>query len=205
MEMLFVNLLVQLLVTLTQSTGMYATNIHCFECQRIPRLQDCGTVTTCSRHEVCYVEQVVTSSGRIVFNSGCRDTMACNGGLLLGKREVGFPFRRESEIPTCDQCCSESYCNNEGCGEIATSRPYRGPYCFSCSPQKTTQDCRHVEQCSLQQVCFIQKLLNTNEELFESKCKEKIQCSAVQENTRTNRRSICLNCCDQDFCNVQCT
>ncbi|XP_053387834.1 uncharacterized protein LOC123542394 [Mercenaria mercenaria] len=62
-------------------------SIVCLQCDNLPHPWDCDRVVTCNSHESCYVEQVVTVSGVIVYNSGCSSEQKCRtGASLSGKR-----------------------------------------------------------------------------------------------------------------------
>lgn len=215
----------------------------CYECRDIPHLRDCSIVRKCNPHEECYVEQIVTTSGHIVFNSGCRDRQDCArfSGRTASDIENDQSYVstesdtlvvnlvRRSDISVCEQCCDTDYCNNKGCFDIATPQNQRGLYCFSCKRQSEQESCRHVTQCNQDQVCFIEKLLDSGMTVYDSHCIEKLQCDSIKNTYQqftgkrsrdaksqlrsfvdlvksrdTTRIALCLQCCDTDFCNKNC-
>ncbi|XP_045184850.2 uncharacterized protein LOC123542883 [Mercenaria mercenaria] len=235
------------------SIGQCLTEAYrCFECSNIPHLRDCSIVTQCNTHEICYVQEIVTTSGHILFNSGCRTKENCK---KLTGRSIGASYNgnsnitvkdtatrtmvRRNDISVCEQCCDSEFCNNHGCNEIATPVNQRGPYCFSCKRQRELDTCRHVTQCSPTQVCLVKKLLDSGTVVYDSHCIEQVQCDVIKQTyqhifgkrsqnanytlphvtsktnqdhedsvTRLERAnvlvSLCILCCDTDFCNDSC-
>ncbi|XP_060578577.1 uncharacterized protein LOC132735619 [Ruditapes philippinarum] len=179
-------------------------SVRCFECADMPHPQDCQVITTCSSHEICFVEQFVTSGGQILYSSGCLSKERCQ---TSGKRSAisnianirkSYPIsnalsapprnslsRRQdtgskTDIPTCVECCNGEFCNVEGCGTTAVPRAKRGPRCFSCDAQADQESCRDTMLCDSEQVCAIFIPLNSlaqNE--WASDCMSERQCNTI--------------------------
>ncbi|XP_060578578.1 uncharacterized protein LOC132735620 [Ruditapes philippinarum] len=179
-------------------------SVRCFECTDMPHPQDCQVITTCSSHEICFVEQFVTSGGQILYSSGCLSKERCQ---TSGKRSAlskianigkSYPIsnalsapprdslsRRQdtgskTDIPTCVECCNGEFCNVEGCGTTAVPRTKRGPRCFSCDAQADPESCRDTMLCDTEQVCAIFIPLNSlaqNE--WASDCMSERQCNTI--------------------------
>ncbi|XP_053386957.1 uncharacterized protein LOC123542847 [Mercenaria mercenaria] len=182
-------------------------SVRCFECVDMPHPQDCATVTTCTQHEICFVEQFVTSGGQILYSSGCLSKDRC---LTAGKRAASSEFinlfgpqqindenakgmaKRQdpvsnTDIPTCIQCCDGNFCNVEGCGTLAVPREKRGPKCFSCDAQADPESCRDTQLCDMDKVCAIYKPLDRlifdewkTECMAERQCKSIVQVESQQ-------------------------
>ncbi|XP_060596333.1 uncharacterized protein LOC132750382 [Ruditapes philippinarum] len=173
--------------------AVYITEaMRCFECTDIPHLEDCDVVRLCNTHEICYVEQIVTASGHVTYNSGCKAREICK---TLTERSVAFPAngtqsseqtsavvkRSGVDLTTCEQCCSAEFCNNQGCGQTATPKDQRGLYCYSCQKQKSPDACRYVKQCEHNEVCLIDKLLDVTEIVYDSHCIARSQCESIKQ------------------------
>lgn len=154
---------------------------RCFECQNTPLPHACQKVAECNADEQCYTEQIVTSSGNIVYNTGCISQQRCSVGhtALVGRRSNNSSRQRSLNLNTCVECCTDNFCNNKGCGSQEVPKDQRGPYCFHCESLLDPAACSRVAVC-LQ-----------NED-----------CETLSHTVGSNR---CIpNCCTEDFCNDKC-
>ncbi|XP_052247422.1 fibropellin-1-like isoform X2 [Dreissena polymorpha] len=81
----------------------------------------------------------------------------------------------------CSECCFGNLCNGRGCGDSGmVARNERGPICLDCNHVQTIDQCTTVRPC------------------------KKYECSPIGS---SRKRSVprCKSCCDQDFCNNNCT
>ncbi|XP_053381611.1 uncharacterized protein LOC123558097 isoform X3 [Mercenaria mercenaria] len=158
-------------------------------------LQFCDWVERCQTDdEVCYVQSYFRSIHAKLYRSGCISRQQCtsvdgNGGCL--------------------QCCNDSFCNSEGCGDKGLQQiGQRGPLCFDCTHKGEHETCNTVQLCDANQVCMIEKY-----KWGESNFHYIMGCSNTQ--TCASKRSVrgltarhapvCSHCCHTDFCNMNCT
>ncbi|XP_052785528.1 uncharacterized protein LOC128221113 [Mya arenaria] len=188
----------------------------CFQCNHMPVPGDCAVVTRCEYHEICFVEQVVTPNGNIVYNSGCRDSRKCpNYNAPVGRDVTELNVstniyhgarsgRGTTDVVTCTECCTDPYCNKDGCGTKVVDRSQRGPYCYQCMGIDQMEECRHVTRCNVHEECIVKQYLYDFKTLYESKCIRPTQCKSIELTYAQNSQHECVRCCDADFCNTDC-
>ncbi|XP_052788736.1 uncharacterized protein LOC128223493 [Mya arenaria] len=184
--------------------------VRCFECKGTPFPRDCAKVVTCGPDEFCSVEQVVTTSGLIVYNSGCLSQSRCQNFLIHKKRggaldkALSLPSR-STDIITCLECCTDSYCNNAGCGADAIPRNTRGPYCFTCKELNDPLQCEIATVCADNEQCLMfgpVEYMNHPDAVYRGTCENTAACHVL---TTTVKNSHCPPyCCSDDFCNIKC-
>ncbi|XP_045184558.1 uncharacterized protein LOC123542674 [Mercenaria mercenaria] len=186
-------------------SGIEST-IRCFECVDAPHPADCGVITLCPDSDQCMTRQFVSSGGLILYTSGCESKYKCG---LLGKRDredSQLLVRGNTDIPVCEHCCNDDFCNVNGCGVSKLPQPYRGPFCLQCHDEDDPRNCRHVAQCALEETCSVNQILDHNFDgivRFHSGCIRDIQCTALALTSKTH--NLCFKCCSQDFCNDECS
>ncbi|XP_053407155.1 uncharacterized protein LOC128545931 [Mercenaria mercenaria] len=148
-----------------------ANSLQCLECQDIPHPDDCRVKTTCSDSSKCYVEQVVSSGGLVLYSMGCTSESRCTNKRSFGQKRIS---KRQdtissTDIVMCRDCCDGEFCNIEGCGQKATKKPQRQPLCFTCSNQLDPSSCRDVTLCDQEHMCALQQKIPYNGE-WKSEC-----------------------------------
>ncbi|XP_045170560.2 uncharacterized protein LOC123532983 isoform X2 [Mercenaria mercenaria] len=179
---------------------------RCFECQNVPFPRDCARLTDCNAHEDCFTEQVVTTSGNVVFNSGCLAKSRCStvSTSLIGKRLANMTDKRSTDIVTCNECCTADYCNMKGCGTLEVPFEQRGPYCYTCDALDP-RDCTNVAVCAKHELCMIHtpvEFIGLPETIYRGQCETQSTCDALSEiSSHDNCTPVC---CSTDFCNDRC-
>ncbi|KAH3806313.1 hypothetical protein DPMN_134632, partial [Dreissena polymorpha] len=156
----------------------------CYSCEDMSDLALCDTVQKCGEGEVCVVERTYAK-----YRSGCANSSIC----------TKFPSSRH-----CAECCNNDYCNGRGCGdEGLVARNERGPLCYDCNHVRTIQQCTSIRPCNQHETCSIEEFEWLNLTHFKLGCVD-APCSAIGNGVL---RSLprCKSCCDQDFCNTNCT
>ncbi|XP_045169701.2 uncharacterized protein LOC123532353 [Mercenaria mercenaria] len=185
-------------------TCCYGTK--CFECQHVPYPRDCSKLTVCNPDEVCFTEQVVTSSRNVAFISGCLPKSQCPSVSisLIGKRSANIVNKRSTDILTCRECCAGDFCNMKGCGTHEIPIDQRGPYCYTCDV-KNPKDCTNVTVCGKNELCMLYHPLGLGgrpSTLYRGQCETRAACNALtQAFSNQNCNPIC---CNTDFCNDRC-
>ncbi|KAL4216471.1 hypothetical protein ACF0H5_024195 [Mactra antiquata] len=179
----------------------------CFHCQRIPEARYCNHVTRCGEHEICYVEQFVSSSGTLFYDVGCRDNLLCKSKRSIDD-STNTVQEETGDIVTCSSCCHGNHCNTGGCGSqpmIDISSGIRGPICMNCPlGQKQPEYCDIVTVCNRDQSCYLHPKDDfTGVRLYTSGCTS----SCTTDSVLIGKRVItsCTGCCRTDFCNMNCT
>ncbi|XP_060564479.1 mucin-2-like [Ruditapes philippinarum] len=180
-----------------------AQSLQCLECQELPRPDDCRITTTCSGNSMCYVEQVVTSGGLILYSSGCASAMLCSIKRSVTSRDL---IKRQNlvsktDVVTCMECCEDDFCNIVGCGQIGSKPQQRPPICFDCQHQLNPTSCRDATLCNADHMCALQQ----NGHDWKSECAPTLQCKAMEQLSLNNVAGPCHTCCNDDFCNNKCT
>ncbi|XP_053407495.1 uncharacterized protein LOC128559542 isoform X3 [Mercenaria mercenaria] len=185
---------------INNNTGTNQSGIQCFDCRDIPHLKYCDKVTTCSLHEVCYVESYTKPHGEKLYRSGCIQKERC------------IPLSGQND---CLQCCeSHDFCNMDGCEEEAQgslSGGNRGPYCYDCSHLGENEKCHSVQICPSDQVCMVEKYTwGDNDFNYVMGCIRPHVCEArkrsiVDRKLNVRHAPVCTHCCSSDFCNQNCT
>lgn len=195
-----------IIFSLVFSQAIRSDAIRCFDCQSVPFPYDCARVTECNTGELCFTEQVVTTSGHVVYNSGCLQKDRCEavGPALLGKRSR-VPSKRVTDLSVCIECCTDSFCNMKGCGVPEIPREQRGPYCFNCDPVIDPKSCEKVAVCLQSEFCMLyspSEFRGLPGTLYKSHCGRVTNC---EELMKTANNSNCpFTCCSGDFCNDRC-
>ncbi|XP_045202929.2 uncharacterized protein LOC123556350 isoform X2 [Mercenaria mercenaria] len=202
MNLLFVFLGYILVTVYFTST---ANGLQCLECQEMPHPEDCRVITTCSGSSKCYVEQVVSSGGLVLYSMGCTSESRCTSKRSFGQKRIS---KRQdtissTDIVTCIQCCDGEFCNIEGCGQKASKQPQRPPLCFTCSNQINPNSCRDVTLCDQEHMCALQQTVSFSVE-WKSECVPTLQCQTLAQLSLANNNGPCYTCCQEDFCNNIC-
>ncbi|XP_053388064.1 uncharacterized protein LOC123542420 isoform X2 [Mercenaria mercenaria] len=124
-------------------------DIHCLQCSDVVSARDCYQVKKCGPHQVCYSTTVVSATGRIFREMGCRDRVQCSK-TIVGKRS---PSRSTGDTPICDECCDISICQPKLCQDKDYAAD-RGPMCFKCDERAKNDPCDLVTECGRNSVCF---------------------------------------------------
>ena len=170
--------------------------IHCFACTDISSLRYCDRIQRCNKDEMCYVSQSRRQDGRVRYNSGCISNQICSSTT---SNNTGS---------SCFRCCSKDYCNQAGCGDSGfEERNKRGPLCLDCSNVGNTEDCDTVKLCASNQACHVsESALGQNIRVYNFGCKSKFSCAfELKRSTIERSAALCTSCCDDDFCNRNCT
>ncbi|XP_045184223.2 uncharacterized protein LOC123542422 [Mercenaria mercenaria] len=177
------------------------SGLTCLECADVPSARDCDQVKECGSHEVCYSTQIVSTSGHIYREMGCRDKMQCSSGIV-GKRSS---FRRAGDLPVCDGCCDSLWCQANLCQDKDYTQN-RGPICYECEDQLKDENCTKIKECSRDEVCvetFKQSPSFTL--LRQTGCFGKHVCDTVFTASNFHPTDkTCFNCCSGDLCNTRC-
>lgn len=199
-----------------------AAGPRCYECSDMSSPLECGYLTTCSDNQECYVDQIVSSGGLILYNSGCRSKQRCAASgkrsLLLSnkifdKQSImpGALKRQTTDLVTCSQCCQGEFCNEQGCGVSAPLSSQRGPNCFKCTDMVHPSECRHAVTCELGQLCMVYEVSRSGRTLYDSQCENQRVCQVISSLPQPigRRRQVsnqlsCHACCSGDFCNDRC-
>ncbi|XP_052216822.1 uncharacterized protein LOC127834809 isoform X2 [Dreissena polymorpha] len=159
--------------------------LMCYSCEDMSNLELCDTVKQCGDWEVCVVERTHAK-----YRSGCANSSICS---------TYYPNSSH-----CAECCNNDYCNGRGCGdEGLVSRPERGPLCYDCNHVRTIQQCTSITPCDKHQSCSVEEFKWLDHTNFKLGCVDS-PCSAI-ENGLQRSLPRCKYCCDQDFCNTNCT
>ncbi|XP_045213955.2 macrophage mannose receptor 1-like [Mercenaria mercenaria] len=188
------------------SLFVHSEATRCFECRNVPYPRDCAKVRTCNSDEYCSTEQIVTTSGNIVYNTGCLSKSKCStvSGLLVGKRSTVIQ-RSSSDLSTCIECCTGDFCNNQGCGTQTAPLGQRGPYCFNCDSILDPKACSDVAVCEVDEKCMLYspaEFSGLPEVVYRSQCETKVACDILSQ--AASNYACPPSCCDSDFCNDQC-
>ncbi|XP_060560279.1 uncharacterized protein LOC132720220 [Ruditapes philippinarum] len=180
---------------------------RCFECQNIPYPRACSKLVDCNSDEHCFTEQYVTTSGSIVYSTGCLPRQRCTivSGQNFGSTFSNISVRSNTDISTCVECCAGDFCNNQGCGTKAVPFDQRGPYCFHCDAVLDPTACSNAAVCLQNEVCLLYSpsdFAGLPETIFRSSCARQSKCDEL---LRTDGRTDCTPyCCKTDFCNDKC-
>uniref|UniRef100_K1R5Q9 Sodium-dependent serotonin transporter n=1 Tax=Magallana gigas TaxID=29159 RepID=K1R5Q9_MAGGI len=136
----FIQVILMFCICFKISQGLQGGRI-CLSCNGVVKPRDCSTVVVCGTHELCGLEQVVSSAGIITYNVGCRSSHVCSSPSKKSVPKV------RSNIVTCERCCNETaLCNSEGCGATGFD-PATGKYCYSCPQHIHPDKCDHIYFC----------------------------------------------------------
>ncbi|XP_053372484.1 macrophage mannose receptor 1-like [Mercenaria mercenaria] len=155
----------------------------------------------------CYTEQVVTTSGNIIYNSGCLSKSRCStvATSLVGRRSItNMVDKRSSDLVTCTECCTDDFCNMKGCGTQGVPAEQRGPYCYTCDALDP-KDCTDVDVCSKNELCIMYnpgEFHGLPETIYRGQCETRAACDAIAH-AFSNHRCAPM-CCNTDFCNDHC-
>ncbi|XP_053374082.1 uncharacterized protein LOC123544285 [Mercenaria mercenaria] len=176
--------------------------IRCFECQHVPFPRDCTKVIECGVDQYCFTEQLVTTGGNVVFNTGCLNNTRCSpsGTSLIGKRS-----KSPSDIKTCMECCKSDFCNKIGCGTREIPLTQRGPYCFNCDAAVDPKACNDVTICGKNELCMLYSPLQYDgfpQTIYKGQCVTQQVCDVVSK--ALSSRMCAPICCKTDLCNDHC-
>ncbi|XP_052815067.1 uncharacterized protein LOC128242071 [Mya arenaria] len=164
-------------------------NYTCLKCTESPRPYTCQTIQHCGSHELCHLEEYVTTIGSRRFNLGCMDEMVCAISQVIGRKRADAG---------CSQCCHGDLCNVKGCGqELHISD---GPVCYSCDSSLGTDGCEKVQQCGRDEVCQITAQIQFSglgEKFYSTGCVHKQDASC-----QLSGKGGCRYCCDSNLCNA---
>ncbi|XP_052216068.1 IgGFc-binding protein-like [Dreissena polymorpha] len=157
----------------------------CYSCEGMSHLELCDSVKRCGNGEVCVVERT-----HITYRSGCANSSICS---------TYYPSSSH-----CAECCNNDYCNGRGCGdEGLVSRHERGPLCYDCNHVRTIHECTAIRPCNKHQSCSVEEYEWLDHTHFKLGCVD-LPCSAIGDGF-LGSLPRCKSCCDQDFCNTNCT
>ncbi|XP_052247423.1 fibropellin-1-like isoform X3 [Dreissena polymorpha] len=162
------------------------TNPQCYSCEDMSKLDLCDTIKQCSANEVCIVQR-----SQLKFRSGCVNISVCLPTI-------------HSTDDHCSECCFGNLCNGRGCGDSGmVARNERGPICLDCNHVQTIDQCTTVRPCKKYEICSIEEYEWLGHSHFKLGCVD-TACSPIGS---SRKRSVprCKSCCDQDFCNNNCT
>lgn len=191
----------------------------CYECQNVAHPMYCNWITTCGPHEVCSVQQMVTTSGTIYYKSGCMDNLFCSetgsrkrrnkGTYRRGNSDTKSYKRRNSDVVFCTECCKTDFCNNNLCDRsfVETLDNVR---CLHCDAVDKPSDCKQVQMCGQDEVCYTERLDGSTGILgFKLGCRKKMNCQALASlvGRDVDKRLLygynCNQCCFTENCNGQ--
>lgn len=181
--------------------------MKCFTCQHEAKPYDCGNITDCSPDEDCFIQQLVTATGNIVYNSGCIPNTQCTSRAMsmFGKRLKSVANKRSPDIQTCFECCKSDFCNRKGCGVQETPLGQRGPYCFNCHTLQDPAQCKNVLLCDPDEMCIVfseERMVSPLQTNIGSRCVNQKTCDGISQ---TSYNTLCVPyCCKTDFCNNHC-
>lgn len=173
--------------------------VTCFACNDVTNLKYCDHIQRCHQDEVCYVSRTRNADGRIRYRSGCIQQQHCVSP------HVGSTLTPQTN--SCLQCCANDFCNQAGCGDQGfQDRTGRGPLCLDCSHVGNKDDCDNIKLCASNQACKVEEYIwGDNERLFKMGCEDKLTCAFAGGLRRKRSAPVCSSCCDDDFCNRNCT
>ncbi|XP_053373281.1 uncharacterized protein LOC123530943 [Mercenaria mercenaria] len=179
---------------------------RCLECMHVQFPSDCTQMTVCNSDEYCFTQQVVTTSGNIVYNSGCLSKSSCPAvsASLDDRRSTSMANKRSADIITCVECCKGDFCNMKGCGSHEIPIAQRGPYCYTCDVLDP-KACTNVKICGKDELCMLftpVEFSSLPEIIYRGQCESKAACDAV---SKAFINANCVpTCCNTDFCNDYC-
>ncbi|XP_045169978.2 uncharacterized protein LOC123532581 [Mercenaria mercenaria] len=179
---------------------------RCFECMHVQFPSDCTQMTVCNSDEYCFTQQVITTSGNVVYNSGCLSKSRCPA-VSAGpddRRSASMVNKRSADIVTCVECCTGDFCNMKGCGTLEIPIAQRGPYCYKCDVLDP-KGCTNVKICGKNEVCMLftpVEYRSLPEIIYRGQCESKAACDAMSQ-AFVNAKCA-PTCCDTDFCNDYC-
>ncbi|XP_060554540.1 uncharacterized protein LOC132715545 [Ruditapes philippinarum] len=171
----------------------------CFLCDHVQYPYACETVTTCGPDEICFIQEVVTQTGNVAFNSGCMPNTRCTNASVtyVGKRSGHSVRDSYDDITACTECCQGDYCNMKGCNAPEIPTDQRGLYCFACD-NGNPENCTNVNMCQKGELCFLYTSVGKT---YKSQCQTQALCDLLSHGLS----KICDPvCCKTDFCNDQC-
>ncbi|XP_053397482.1 uncharacterized protein LOC123553429 isoform X2 [Mercenaria mercenaria] len=159
---------------------------------------------------------------------GCRDTAMCPSAT--GKRSANVTAadkRSSGKHLVCSDCCHGDLCNSALCGQpgYPSASGSRGPLCYSCDQQLSTDSCSAIKECGRNVVCSLKSSESSvvaTDKLFTTECQSKHLCEAdlqaqrhaisilgrkrYSDHVMSASGHLCLGkCCDSDLCNSNCT
>ncbi|XP_052817216.1 macrophage mannose receptor 1-like [Mya arenaria] len=179
--------------------------LDCFDCRNILSLSECDRITTCGSGEVCHVEQYISESGLVLYNTGCLSNLQCQPSTK-GGQPLQNTFRSGHNVTICTECCNLSFCNDAGCGQTSLSMTERGPYCFTCDGIESPDECRRVKRCQVDEHCMLYSKPHIqgipSPPSYTGLCDTESACQALRDvNVHTECPAFC---CPDDFCNDRC-
>ncbi|XP_052253122.1 uncharacterized protein LOC127859656 [Dreissena polymorpha] len=78
----------------------------------------------------------------------------------------------------------------------------RGPICFTCSQQSSTDDCDTVQLCGRNQMCKLEQISISDIVLWTTSCEDARTCQMLKNSAGLNCTSTC---CASDLCNHECS
>ncbi|XP_053387411.1 uncharacterized protein LOC123542691 [Mercenaria mercenaria] len=195
----------------TSTSALPDNGLVCFGCEYTTALSYCDSIQSCKVNQMCYLQRARNPQGHNHYRSGCMDQQIC---YRHNQSDNGL----SSE--TCLQCCTEHFCNSHGCGDHGfPPMESRGPICLDCAYASHPNECDRVTICSQEQSCHIEELQWGDVSIFHLGCKSIHECafetrSVTDMNDAStagkdvlSQRSVplCKACCQDDFCNRNCT
>ncbi|XP_052218438.1 uncharacterized protein LOC127836054 isoform X2 [Dreissena polymorpha] len=126
----------------------------------------------------------------------------CDKVKKCGDGEICSTYYPSSS--NCAECCNTDYCNGRECGDAGlVSRHERGPLCYESNRVRTIGECTSIRPCNKHQSCSIEEFEWLDHTHLIIGCMD-LPCSDIRSGLlRSSPR--CKTCCDQDFCNTNCT
>ncbi|XP_046547140.1 mucin-2-like isoform X2 [Haliotis rubra] len=192
--------------------------VHCLECERVAKPDDCVTAVSCPPGEICMSEQYITTNGLVFYDIGCKLASICStAGFTVSAAEIeqrragqsqttgqpptGRRKRQSMAVHVCEECCEDDFCNNFLCGGHETQLLK----CAGCDDLRDMSECTQIDVCEPHEVCFIEERITDMFELhYTAGCARQKQCDSFKNNQQ-GMFDPCFNCCNSSFCNVNCT
>ena len=172
----------------------------CLKCNDIWQPRHCHYVARCNADEACFTTWSHISQR---YQLGCLKRSSCPNGTSNSSK-------------TCDECCSNSLCNANGCGETGYPAS-RGPVCYDCDYHNDQHPCTTIDICSTGEECSIKGRSEFGDQVFSSGCKLKYICQSESagpsaiigkrsvQTVRSSSTILCNECCSHDLCNLNCS
>ena len=191
--------LLALLVVVTSDLSP-VHGLVCLKCNDIWQPRHCHNVVRCNADEACFTTWSQISQR---YQLGCLKRSNCPNGTSNGSK-------------TCNECCSNSLCNANGCGEAGYPAT-KGPVCYDCDYHNDQHPCTTIDICSTDEECSIKGRSEFGDRVFSSGCKLKYICQSESagpaaiigkrsvQTARSSSTMLCNECCSHDLCNLNCS
>ncbi|KAL4219566.1 hypothetical protein ACF0H5_022140 [Mactra antiquata] len=161
---------------------------HCLECRvcsSVESLDLCTDTKQCKSNEACYMEEIITASGKIEYIGGCRSNDLCGLTLSGGRKR-----QADGSLIACSRCCDtpevtnatdsmgKELCNDLLCG---LRRQFGTHECYSCNDitDNDVNSCNHITSCGPDEVCGADAFNNNGHVTYSMGCRPKESCLFV--------------------------